>query len=91
MAIELAADGARVNAVSLGIIKTAMNAAASPKELAAMASAHPLGRMGEIQDVVDGILYLEAAGLVTGEILRIDGGQVAGHVQRRASGERGAG
>jgi NAD(P)-dependent dehydrogenase (short-subunit alcohol dehydrogenase family) len=40
---------------------------------------HPLGRMGEISDVVEAILYLETAGFVTGEILHVDGGQSAGH------------
>lgn len=40
---------------------------------------HPLGRTGEIQDVVSGVLYLESAPFVTGEILHIDGGQSAGH------------
>jgi NAD(P)-dependent dehydrogenase (short-subunit alcohol dehydrogenase family) len=35
--------------------------------------------MGEISDVVGGVLYLESAGFVTGEILHIDGGQSAGH------------
>jgi NAD(P)-dependent dehydrogenase (short-subunit alcohol dehydrogenase family) len=40
---------------------------------------HPLGRVGEISDVVDGILHLERAPFVTGEILHIDGGQSAGH------------
>ena len=43
------------------------------------AAVHPLGRMGEISDVVDGILYLERATFVTGETLHIDGGQAAGH------------
>jgi NAD(P)-dependent dehydrogenase (short-subunit alcohol dehydrogenase family) len=41
--------------------------------------AGPLGRIGEIRDIVDGILYLEQATFVTGEILHIDGGQAAGH------------
>jgi len=40
---------------------------------------YPRGRMGEISDGVDGILYLERATLVTGKVLHIDGGQVAGH------------
>jgi NAD(P)-dependent dehydrogenase (short-subunit alcohol dehydrogenase family) len=40
---------------------------------------HPVGRMGEISDVVDAILYLESASFVTGEILHVDGGQSAGH------------
>jgi len=35
-------------------------------------------KSGEISDVVEGILYLERAGFVTGEILHIDGGQAAG-------------
>ena len=43
-----------------------------------LAELHPLGRLGEVSDVVDGILYLERATFVTGEILHIDGGQAAG-------------
>jgi NAD(P)-dependent dehydrogenase (short-subunit alcohol dehydrogenase family) len=45
---------------------------------AGMGALHPLGRVGEIEDVVGGILYLESAPFVTGEILHIDGGQSAG-------------
>lgn len=76
LAIEYAARGVRVNAVSLGIIKTPLH---DPASYAGLEALHPLGRMGEISDVVDGILYLERAGFVTGEILHIDGGQAAGH------------
>ncbi len=76
LAIEYAARGVRVNAVSLGVIKTPMHDPASYDGLAAV---HPLGRAGEISDVVDGVLYLEQATFVTGEILHIDGGQAAGH------------
>ena len=76
LAIEYAARGVRVNAVSLGVIKTPMH---DPSEYEAMAAAHPLGRVGEIHDVVAGILYLERATFVTGETLHIDGGQAAGH------------
>jgi NAD(P)-dependent dehydrogenase (short-subunit alcohol dehydrogenase family) len=43
-----------------------------------LASLHPLGRLGEIDDIVDAILYLERATFVTGETLHIDGGQAAG-------------
>ena len=39
----------------------------------------PLGRVGQVSDVVDGILFLEASPYITGEILHIDGGQIAGH------------
>jgi NAD(P)-dependent dehydrogenase (short-subunit alcohol dehydrogenase family) len=76
LAIEYASRGVRVNAVAPGIIKTPIHDLASYAGLAAL---HPLGRLGEIDDIVDGILYLERATFVTGETLHIDGGQAAGH------------
>jgi NAD(P)-dependent dehydrogenase (short-subunit alcohol dehydrogenase family) len=76
LAIEYASHGVRVNAVSLGVIRTPVHDADS---YAGMAALHPLGRVGDVSDVVDGVLYLERAGFVTGEILHIDGGQAAGH------------
>jgi NAD(P)-dependent dehydrogenase (short-subunit alcohol dehydrogenase family) len=75
LAIEYASRGVRVNAVSLGIIKTPEN---DPASYTALGRLHPLGRVGEISDVVDAILYLERAGFVTGETLHVDGGQAAG-------------
>ena len=38
----------------------------------------PLGRVGQVSDVVDAILFLESSPYITGEILHIDGGQIAG-------------
>jgi NAD(P)-dependent dehydrogenase (short-subunit alcohol dehydrogenase family) len=75
LAIEYASHGVRVNAVSLGVIKTPAHDAASYTDLQSL---HPLGRVGEISDVVDAILYLERAAFVTGETLHVDGGQAAG-------------
>ena len=69
-------SGVRVNAVALGVIKTPMH---SPESYEALAKFHPMGRMGEVKDVVDAVLFLEQAGFVTGEILHVDGGQSAGH------------
>ena len=76
LAIEYARSGIRVNAVSPGIIKTPMHPAEAHPALAAL---HPVGRMGEISDIVDAVLYLDGAGFVTGEVLHVDGGQAAGH------------
>ena len=76
LAIEYASRGVRANAVSLGVIRTPSHDAASYEGLGSL---HPLGRVGDVSDVVDGILYLERATFVTGETLHIDGGQVAGH------------
>lgn len=76
LAVEYAARGIRVNAVSPGIIDTPMHAADGHEYLASL---HPVGRLGEVADVVDAVLYLDGANFVTGEILHVDGGQSAGH------------
>jgi NAD(P)-dependent dehydrogenase (short-subunit alcohol dehydrogenase family) len=76
LAIEYAKTGVRINAVSPGIIKTPMH---PPEAHQALAALHPMGRMGDVSDVVDAVLYLDGAGFVTGEILHVDGGQTAGH------------
>ncbi|MFE7442052.1 SDR family NAD(P)-dependent oxidoreductase [Streptomyces chartreusis] len=76
LAIEYATRGIRVNAVSPGTIKTPMHPEENHEFLAAL---HPVGRMGEVGDIVDAVLYLETAQFVTGEILHVDGGMSAGH------------
>jgi NAD(P)-dependent dehydrogenase (short-subunit alcohol dehydrogenase family) len=76
LAVEYATRGIRSNAVSLGIIRTPMH---QPSEYRALAALHPVGRVGEVDDVVNAVLYLENAPFVTGEILHVDGGQSAGH------------
>ncbi|HEY2535163.1 MAG TPA: SDR family oxidoreductase [Xanthobacteraceae bacterium] len=76
LAIEYAKNGVRVNAVSAGIIKTPMHPLENHPFFASL---HPMGRMGEISEIVDAILYLESAKFITGEILHVDGGQSAGH------------
>jgi NAD(P)-dependent dehydrogenase (short-subunit alcohol dehydrogenase family) len=43
-----------------------------------LATLMPVGRMGEVQDIVDAVLYLESASFVTGEICHVDGGEAAG-------------
>jgi NAD(P)-dependent dehydrogenase (short-subunit alcohol dehydrogenase family) len=77
LAIEYASRGIRVNAVSPGVIQTPMHPPESYAELGDRMP--PLGHIGQISDVVEGILFLESAPYVTGEILHIDGGQIAGH------------
>jgi NAD(P)-dependent dehydrogenase (short-subunit alcohol dehydrogenase family) len=76
LAIEYAKTGVRINAVSPGIIKTPMH---PPEAHQALGALHPMGRMGNISDIVDAVVYLDGAAFVTGEILHVDGGQAAGH------------
>jgi NAD(P)-dependent dehydrogenase (short-subunit alcohol dehydrogenase family) len=77
LAIEYASRGIRVNAVSPGIIQTPVHPADSYEDLGGRLP--PLGRVGQVSDVVDAILFLESSPYITGEILHIDGGQIAGH------------
>ena len=77
LAIEYASRGIRVNAVSPGIIQTPVHPAESYAGLGTQLP--PVGHVGQVSDIVDGILYLESSPFVTGEILHIDGGQIAGH------------
>ncbi|WP_433165428.1 SDR family NAD(P)-dependent oxidoreductase [Kribbella sp. CA-247076] len=76
LATEYAARGIRVNAVAPGVVRTPMHPAETHEFLAAL---HPVGRLGEIEEIVDAVVYLEGAAFVTGEILHVDGGQLAGH------------
>jgi NAD(P)-dependent dehydrogenase (short-subunit alcohol dehydrogenase family) len=76
LAIELASRGIRVNAISPGVIKTPNH---DPKGYLAEAARHPIGRVGNVSDIVKGVLFLESSPFITGEIIHIDGGRIAGH------------
>ena len=69
--IEYASRGIRVNAVSPGIIQT-------PETYDALAGLHPLERVGQVSDIPNDS-SLESSPFITGEILHIDGGPIAGH------------
>jgi NAD(P)-dependent dehydrogenase (short-subunit alcohol dehydrogenase family) len=77
LAVEYAARGIRVNAVSPGIIQTPVHPPESYEGLGDQLP--PVGHVGQVQDVVNGILFLESSPFITGEILHIDGGEIAGH------------
>jgi NAD(P)-dependent dehydrogenase (short-subunit alcohol dehydrogenase family) len=72
LAIEYAARGIRVNAISPGIIQTPMHPPESYADLGDQMP--PIGRVGQVSDVVDAILFLESSAYITGEILHVDGG-----------------
>jgi NAD(P)-dependent dehydrogenase (short-subunit alcohol dehydrogenase family) len=76
LATEYACRGVRVNAVAPGVIETPVHDPASYEGLAAD---QPLGRLGQVSDVAEAILYLEGAAFVTGVIVNVDGGRAAGH------------
>jgi NAD(P)-dependent dehydrogenase (short-subunit alcohol dehydrogenase family) len=75
LAIEYAGQGIRINTVALGAIKTPMHKIEAHDFLKSL---QPIGRMGEINEVVDAVMYLNDATFVTGEVLHVDGGAHAG-------------
>jgi NAD(P)-dependent dehydrogenase (short-subunit alcohol dehydrogenase family) len=75
LAVEYAARGIRVNAVAPGVIRTPMHAGES---YAASAQLAPMERVGDVSDIVGGVLFLQSSPFITGETLHIDGGQIAG-------------
>jgi NAD(P)-dependent dehydrogenase (short-subunit alcohol dehydrogenase family) len=75
LAIEYAKEGIRVNTVALGVINTPMH---QPETHDFLKGLHPVGRIGEVKEVVDAILFLTDATFTSGEILHVDGGAHAG-------------
>ncbi len=75
LAIEYAKEGIRFNAVAPGVVDTPLHKD-DPKD--SLKRLPPLGKIAEVKDVVDAVLYLAKAGQVTGEVLHVDGGAHAG-------------
>ena len=71
---EWGSAGVRVNAVSCGMIDTAMNGRFTPEERGAFVRDLPLGRAGSAQEVAAAVLFLARSRYITGEILPVDGG-----------------
>lgn len=76
LAREVAAEGIRVNGVRAGVIDTDIHAGRDPEQLAAMARAIPLGRIGRPEEVARTILWLasDEASYVTGALVDARGG-----------------
>lgn len=75
LAHELA-PGVRVNAVAAAVVRTRLSEALWRDDPAAAAAAHPLGRLGEPDDVAAAVTFLlsDAAAWITGVVLPVDGG-----------------
>ena len=75
LAIEYAKQGIRFNAVAPGVVDSPLHKD-DPKD--SLKASQPMGKIVEIKDIVDAVLYLAEAGQITGEVLHVDGGAHAG-------------
>jgi NAD(P)-dependent dehydrogenase (short-subunit alcohol dehydrogenase family) len=85
LAIELAADKIRVNAIAPAVIETPVyDTFLTPEQVKAVLPTfnafHPLGRNGQVADVAEALLFLasDQASFITGVVLPVDGGVMAG-------------
>lgn len=75
LAMEYAKEGIRFNAVAPGVVDSPLHKNDSKDVLKTF---QPMGKIVEIKDIIDAVLYLAEAGQVTGEVLHVDGGAHAG-------------
>jgi len=85
LAIELAPHKIRVNAIAPGVIETPVYSTfLTPEQVKAILptfnAMHPLGRNGQPADAAEALLFLasDQASFITGVILPVDGGVMAG-------------
>ena len=71
LALEYAKDGIRVNVVAPGVVDTPLHEK-NPKEF--LKTLSPMGRISDVKDIADAVLYLTEASQVTGEVLHVNSG-----------------
>lgn len=80
LAREYAKRNVRVNAIAPGFIQTAMTEKLSEEMIQAYLQQIPLGRLGEVSDIADAVLFLasDQSRYMTGQTIHVDGGMVMG-------------
>ena len=81
MALDYATDKVRVNCLCPGFVDTPLLATLPPERRAKLAALHPLGRLGEPEDIAHMALFLmsDQASWITGQAIAVDGGFNIGH------------
>ena len=81
MALDYAADKVRVNCLCPGFVNTPLLSSLPPERRARLTALHPLGRLGEPQDIAHMALFLmsDQASWITGQAIAVDGGFNIGH------------
>ena len=82
MALDYAADKVRVNCLCPGFVNTPLLSSMPAERRAKLAAVHPLGRLGEPEDIAPMALFLisDSASWITGQAIAVDGGFNVGHM-----------
>ncbi|HET7083442.1 MAG TPA: SDR family NAD(P)-dependent oxidoreductase [Rhizomicrobium sp.] len=82
MALDYAADKVRVNCLCPGFVDTPLLSTLPPERRARLTALHPLGRLGEPEDIAHMALFLisDQASWITGQAIAVDGGFNIGHM-----------
>ncbi len=82
MALDYAADRVRVNCLCPGFVNTPLLASMPAERRVRLAALHPLGRIGEADDIAPMALFLisDQASWITGQAIAVDGGYNIGHM-----------
>ena len=79
LAAEFGKHNIRVNTIAPGIIRTAIHARNGIEDADSLAGLHLLDRIGEPEEIANAALLLAASDFITGTVVKVDGGHVAGH------------
>ncbi len=82
LAAEFGKDNIRVNTIAPGIIRTPMHARNGIEDADSLAGLHLLDRIGEPDEIANAALVLADSDFITGTVIKVDGGHVAGHALR---------
>jgi NAD(P)-dependent dehydrogenase (short-subunit alcohol dehydrogenase family) len=79
LAAEFGRSNIRVNTIAPGVIRTPLQAKTGVQNADVLAPLHLLYRVGEVEDIAEMALLVASSNFITGAILTVDGGHVAGH------------
>ena len=79
LAAEFGKDNVRVNTIAPGIIRTPLHARNGIEDADSLAGLHLLDRIGEPDEIANAALVLADSNFITGTVIKVDGGHVAGH------------
>jgi NAD(P)-dependent dehydrogenase (short-subunit alcohol dehydrogenase family) len=80
LAAEFGKNNIRVNAIAPGIIRSPLQNKIGVANADGLAGLHLLNRIGEVEDIAEATYFLASSSFISGEIVNVDGGHVAGHV-----------